>query len=107
MGSRLSNSIGAMPAFALTWNPVPGVENTAPRGLLTLKKLAGRLVRCGGGVRHPVPVDLATGAGAVAEQAVGPRDRPAAQGGAIGVTDRRDRGHIRAGAGENHERESR
>src|SRR3954452_5445300 len=28
----------------LTWKPVPGVENTAPRGLLELKKLAGRLL---------------------------------------------------------------
>src|SRR4051794_8465954 len=28
--------------FALTWKPVPGVEKTAPRGLFTLKKLAGR-----------------------------------------------------------------
>src|SRR3954466_15797314 len=42
-GSRLPNSTGATPAFALTWKPVPGVEKTAPRGLLTLKKLAGRL----------------------------------------------------------------
>src|SRR4030095_15357439 len=32
-----------MPALALTWNPVPGGENTAPRGEFTLKKSAGRL----------------------------------------------------------------
>ena len=32
----------AAPAFALTRNPVPGVEKTAPRGELALKKLAGR-----------------------------------------------------------------
>src|SRR5207248_8091362 len=31
----------APPAFALTRKPVPGVEKTAPRGELTLKKLAG------------------------------------------------------------------
>src|SRR5438552_19190405 len=37
----LSNSIGATPAFALTSKPLPGVENTTPRGLFTLKKLAG------------------------------------------------------------------
>src|SRR5213593_4890973 len=29
---------------ALTWNPVPGVKKTAPRGELALKKLAGRLL---------------------------------------------------------------
>src|SRR5262245_66555315 len=28
---------------ALTWKPLPGVKNTAPRGELALKKLAGRL----------------------------------------------------------------
>src|SRR4051812_10875461 len=28
----------------LSWNPVPGVEKTTPRGLLELKKLAGRLL---------------------------------------------------------------
>src|SRR5688572_17658510 len=28
----------------LTWKPVPGVENTAPRGELALKKLAARLL---------------------------------------------------------------
>ena len=42
--SMLPNSIGVpLAAVALTWNPVPGVENTTPRGLFTLKKLAGRL----------------------------------------------------------------
>src|SRR5436309_15641096 len=30
-------------AVALTWNPVPGVPKTTPRGEFTLKKLAGRL----------------------------------------------------------------
>src|SRR4051812_15398227 len=44
VGSMLPKSVGAMPALALTWNPVPGVENTTPRGLFTLKKLAGRLL---------------------------------------------------------------
>ena len=39
----LPKSIGATPAFAVTWKPVPGVEKTTPRGLLTLKKFAGRL----------------------------------------------------------------
>src|SRR5436309_9434643 len=29
---------------ALTWKPVPRVKNTAPRGELALKKLAGRLL---------------------------------------------------------------
>src|SRR5215470_14408848 len=29
-------------AFALTWKPVPGVENTTPRGELTLKKFGGK-----------------------------------------------------------------
>src|SRR5437899_3456447 len=28
---------------ALTWNPVPGVKKTTPRGELKLKKLAGKL----------------------------------------------------------------
>ncbi|MEJ7669268.1 MAG: hypothetical protein WKH97_11140 [Casimicrobiaceae bacterium] len=40
----LANSTGATPALALTWNPVPGVPKTTPRGELTLKKLAGRLL---------------------------------------------------------------
>src|SRR5881296_224674 len=35
--------MGATPALALTWNPVPGVAKTAPRGEFTLKKFAGRL----------------------------------------------------------------
>ena len=36
------NTVGVMPpALALTRKPVPGVLNTAPRGELTLKKLAG------------------------------------------------------------------
>src|SRR6266481_1813634 len=39
----LSNWIGATPALALTWKPVPGVPKTTPRGELTLKKFAGRL----------------------------------------------------------------
>src|SRR6266496_3517728 len=43
VGLILSNSIGAIPALPLTWNPVPDVEKTTPRGELTLKKLAGRL----------------------------------------------------------------
>src|SRR5438046_2945593 len=34
----------APPALALTRKPVPGVENTAPRGELALKKLAGMLL---------------------------------------------------------------
>src|SRR5215471_13427461 len=29
-------------AFALTWKPDPGVENTAPRGEFTLKKFGGK-----------------------------------------------------------------
>src|SRR6266542_4373062 len=29
---------------ALTWNPVPGVKKTTPRGELKLKKLAGKLL---------------------------------------------------------------
>ena len=37
----LSNSIGAGLA-ALTWNPLPWVEKTTPRGELTLKKSAGK-----------------------------------------------------------------
>src|SRR5262245_11017535 len=32
----------APPAFALTRNPVPGVEYTSPRGELLLKKLVGK-----------------------------------------------------------------
>ena len=41
----LPNSIGVPEAAAaLTWNPLPGVENTTPRGELTLKKFAGRLL---------------------------------------------------------------
>ena len=40
----LPNLTGAMPALALTWNPVPGVEKITPLGELTLKKLAGRLL---------------------------------------------------------------
>jgi len=28
----LANSTGATPALALTWNPVPGVAKTVPRG---------------------------------------------------------------------------
>ena len=36
--------MGATPAFALSWNPVPGVEKTTPRGEFTLKKLAGRVL---------------------------------------------------------------
>src|SRR4051812_11848783 len=40
----LPNSTGCPDvAFALTSNPVPGVENVTPRGELTLKKFAGRL----------------------------------------------------------------
>src|SRR5438045_1712140 len=39
----LSNWMGAIPALALTWKPVPGVLKITPRGELTLKKLAGRL----------------------------------------------------------------
>src|SRR5437762_2683872 len=39
----LPNSTGPTPEFALTWNPVPAVEKTTPRGELTLKKFAGRL----------------------------------------------------------------
>src|SRR5512143_3008892 len=39
----LANSMGATPALALTWKPVPGVEKTAPRGEFTLKKFAGRM----------------------------------------------------------------
>src|SRR6185503_4389303 len=40
----LPNSTGTPEAaVALTWNPVPGVENTTPRGEFTLKKSAGRL----------------------------------------------------------------
>ena len=39
----MPNSTGTTPALALTWNPVPGVAKTTPRGELTLKKLAGRL----------------------------------------------------------------
>jgi hypothetical protein len=38
----LSNRTGATPELALTWNEVPGVAKTAPRGELTLKKFAGR-----------------------------------------------------------------
>src|SRR5206468_4406760 len=44
VGLMLSNSIGAIPALPLTWNPVPDVEKTTPRGELTLKKLAGKLL---------------------------------------------------------------
>src|SRR6266496_4175620 len=44
VGSMLSNSIGATPALALTWKPVPGVEKTVPRGEFTLKKSAGKLL---------------------------------------------------------------
>src|SRR5437867_7429736 len=40
----LPNSTGVtLPAFALTWKPVPEVERTTPRGEFTLKKFAGRL----------------------------------------------------------------
>src|SRR3954452_3744334 len=39
----LPKSMGAMPAFALTWKPVPEVAKTTPRGEFTLKKFAGRL----------------------------------------------------------------
>src|ERR1700748_3111515 len=35
------NRTGPSAAFALTSTPVPGVENTAPRGEFTLKKLFG------------------------------------------------------------------
>src|SRR5207237_542038 len=45
-GSMLPNSIGVevgFAALALTWNPVPGVEKTTPRGEFALKKFAGRL----------------------------------------------------------------
>src|SRR5947209_19371608 len=38
----LSNSICPTAAVALTSNPEPGPENTAPRGELTLKKFAGK-----------------------------------------------------------------
>ncbi len=47
MGSMLPNSIGVfvgLTELALTWNPEPGVEKTAPRGELTLKKSGGRLL---------------------------------------------------------------
>src|SRR2546425_9162631 len=37
----LPNRTGPSAAFALTSTPVPGVENTAPRGEFTLKKLFG------------------------------------------------------------------
>ena len=37
----MPNRTGATPAFALTATPVPGVENSAPRGEFTLKKLFG------------------------------------------------------------------
>src|SRR6476661_3169758 len=40
------NSTGVLVGLeesALTWNPVPGVEKTTPRGEFTLKKFAGRL----------------------------------------------------------------
>src|SRR5690349_1486600 len=40
----LSKLIGATPGLALTWKPVPGVEKTAPRGEVVLKKSAGRLL---------------------------------------------------------------
>src|SRR5262245_42169304 len=45
-GCRLPKRIGVFVGLelsALTWNPLPGVKNTAPRGELALKKLAGRL----------------------------------------------------------------
>src|SRR5690242_12963894 len=47
VGLMFPNSIGVdvgFDALALTWNPVPGVENTTPRGEFTLKKLAGKLL---------------------------------------------------------------
>src|SRR3984893_18272780 len=37
----LPNRTGPSASFALTSNPIPGVENTAPRGEFTLKKLFG------------------------------------------------------------------
>src|SRR6476660_5756761 len=37
----LPNRTGPSAAFALTWTPVPGVENSAPRGEFELKKLFG------------------------------------------------------------------
>jgi hypothetical protein len=42
VGLMLPNSTALIPALALTWKPVPGVEKTTPRGELTLKKVAGR-----------------------------------------------------------------
>jgi hypothetical protein len=43
----LPNRTGVFVGFelsALTWNPVPGVKKTTPRGELALKKLAGKLL---------------------------------------------------------------
>src|SRR5262249_9826919 len=43
----LPNRTGVFVGFAssaLTWNPVPGVKKTTPRGELALKKFAGRLL---------------------------------------------------------------
>src|SRR4029434_3834539 len=43
----LPNRTGVFVGFAssaLTWNPVPGVKKTTPRGELLLKKFAGRLL---------------------------------------------------------------
>src|SRR5262249_14740139 len=46
-GLRFPKRIGVcvrLSLSALTWKPVPGVKNTAPRGELALKKLGGRLI---------------------------------------------------------------
>ena len=53
------NGSGSRSELALTWKPVPGVEKTTPRGLLTLKKLAGRLLGAEMD-REPLPVDFPT-----------------------------------------------
>src|SRR5215203_454131 len=59
VGSMLPNSIAVLvglTALALTSTPVPGVEKTTPRGLLTLKKSAGR--RFGAAAESGTPSQL-------------------------------------------------
>ena len=85
----------APPAFALTRKPVPGVENTAPRGELVLKKSAGKAL--GSENDAGTPSQLISRRRPPKEPLAG--DRAAADGGAEGVACGGDRGRVRAGGG--------
>src|SRR5215470_2121698 len=70
-------------AFALTWKPAPGVENTTPRGELTLKKFGGKAFgeKNASGTpsqlisRRPVPNEPATFGLRLPRVAISPDDR--------------------------------